>query len=76
MGTADRKIFRVAPATTLLQSVPGARNDFDKRTEVFRYESPIPYISKRPAGLPDDMRNHGARLKLKESIVKGHSYDD
>jgi aminobenzoyl-glutamate utilization protein B len=49
--------------------------DFDKRTEGFTYKSPIPDMFKEPAGLPDDMRSHGTRLELKESIVKGHSHD-
>jgi hypothetical protein len=80
MRTADRQIFRIAPALlvlaiTLLQPVPEARADFDKRTEGFTYESPILDIIKEPAGLPDDMRSHGTRLELKESIIKGHSHD-
>ncbi len=49
--------------------------DFDKRTEGFTYESPIPDMIKEPAGLPDDMRSHGTRLELKESILKVHSHD-
>jgi aminobenzoyl-glutamate utilization protein B len=52
-----------------------AKADFDKRTEGFTYESPIPDMIKEPAGLPDDMRSHGTRLELKESIIKGHSHD-
>jgi hypothetical protein len=79
MRTADRQIFRIAPALlvpaiTLLQPVPEARADFDKRTEGFTYKSPIPDIIKEPAVLPDDMRSHGTRHELKESIIKGHSH--
>jgi aminobenzoyl-glutamate utilization protein B len=49
--------------------------DFDKRTEGFTYESPIPDIIREPAGLPDEMRSHGTRIELKESIIKSHSHD-
>jgi len=30
---------------------------------------------KEPSGLPDDMRSHGTRLELKETIIKDHSHD-
>jgi aminobenzoyl-glutamate utilization protein B len=49
--------------------------DFDKRTEGFTYESPIPDMFKEPASLPDNMRSHGSRLELKETIIKGHTHD-
>ena len=44
--------------------------DFDKRTEGFTYKSPIPEMIKEPSGLPDDMRSHGTRSQLKETILK------
>jgi hypothetical protein len=80
MRTANRQIFRIAPALlvlaiTLLQPVPEARADFDKRTEGYTYKSPIPDIIKEPAGLPDDMRRYGTRSQLKATILKGEGDD-
>jgi aminobenzoyl-glutamate utilization protein B len=45
--------------------------DFNKRTESFTYESPIPDIIKEPSGLPDEMRSYGTRSQLKTTIIKG-----
>jgi aminobenzoyl-glutamate utilization protein B len=55
--------------------VKQTKADFDKRTEGFTYKSPIPEMFKEPASLPDNMRSHGTRLELKESIIKGHTHD-
>jgi aminobenzoyl-glutamate utilization protein B len=52
-----------------------AKGDFDKRTEGFTYKSPIPDIIKEPSGLPDDMRSHGTRSRLKETIIKSAGDD-
>jgi len=49
--------------------------DFDKRTEGFKYKSPISDIFKEPAGLPDDMRSHGTRAQLKTTILKSGGDD-
>ena len=49
--------------------------DFDKRTEGFTYKSPIPEMIKEPSGLPDDMRSHGTRSQLKETILKNAGDD-
>jgi aminobenzoyl-glutamate utilization protein B len=52
-----------------------AKADFDKRTEDFTYQSPIPEMIKEPSGLPDDMRSHGTRSQLKETILKNAGDD-
>ena len=90
MGTASHGTsigFKAAVTASKLLTLTGidlftdaeflkqTKADFDKRTEGFTYESPIPDMIKEPAGLPDDMRSHGTRLELKETILKGHSHD-
>lgn len=42
--------------------------DFDKRTDGFTYKSPIPDLIKEPVSLPDDKRQYGTVLELKEAI--------
>jgi len=80
MRTTDRQKVRIVLALlvlaiALLQPVPEARADFDKRTEGYTYKSPIPDIIKEPAGLPDDMRSYGTRSQLKATILKGEGDD-
>ena len=55
-----------------------ARADFEKRTEGFTYQSPIPDIIKEPSGLPDEMRQFGTRSQLKGTFLKSggdHGWD-
>ena len=53
-----------------------AKEDFAKRTEGFKYKSPIDKLIKEPIGLPNDMRSHGTTLDLKHSFIKQAEDDD
>ena len=52
------------------------QKDFAKRTEGFKYKSPIDKLIKEPIGLPNDMRSHGTTLDLKQSFIKQAEDDD
>jgi aminobenzoyl-glutamate utilization protein B len=52
-----------------------AKAEFDKRTDGYKYKSPIPDMIKEPSGLPDDMRSYGTRAQLKATILKSGGDD-
>ena len=45
------------------------KQDFDRRTEGFKYTSPLPDIIQEPVSLPDDMRKYSTIMELKEAII-------
>ena len=46
------------------------RKDFDRRTEGFEYQSPIPDFVMEPVSLPQEMRSFGSVVELREALLK------
>ena len=73
----DKGAFLAAQSLTLLgwdiitdESLRDAmRADFEKRTEGFTYQSPIPDFIKEPISLPEAYRTTGSVLELREVLI-------